>query len=232
MFPSLFFAPSAFPPASGQRFRVPGVLAFSLLSLTLGVLSPQAHAERADRDKPINLEADRISVDDGKREQTLEGNVVLTQGTRILRAARIVITEDQYGFQLGSATGGPKGLAYFRQKRDGRNEYMEGEAERIDYNTRTEIAEFFRKAWVKSGNDQVRGDYIWYDSIAEKYTVNTGGNSAGNGAGNPAGSTPGRVRATLQPKKERKDGDAPPAAPAGTGVILQPAERLAQPPAH
>lgn len=230
MRPSLFFAPpAALPPVSGQRSRIPGALALSLLALSLSVLAPLALAERADRDKPINLEADRISVDDSKRVQVLEGNVVLTQGTRILRAARIVITEDQYGFQLGSATGGPRGLAYFRQKRDGRNEYMEGEAEQIDYNTRTEIAEFFRRAWVKSGSDQVRGDYIWYDSIAEKYTVNTGSN-----AGNASSSTPGRVRATLQPKKERKDGEIPaPATPAGTaGVTLQPAERLAQPPAR
>jgi lipopolysaccharide transport protein LptA len=67
-----------------------------------------------------------------------------------------------------------RGLARFRQKREGKEEYVEGEGERIDYNTNTEVVELFHRAWVKSGEDQVRGDYIWYDAVSEKYLVTAG----------------------------------------------------------
>lgn len=125
--------------------------------LTLALLSQPAFAERADRDQPIQVEASRISIDDAKKIQILEGDVVVIKGTMVLRADRVVITEDQYGFQKATATGGKDGLARMRQKREGVDEYTDGEAERIEYNTNTEVAEFFHRAWVRSGQDQVRG---------------------------------------------------------------------------
>ena len=104
----------------------------------------------------------------------LEGDVVVVKGTMIMRADKVVVTEDQYGFQKGVATGGKGGLARIRQKLEGREAWFDGEAERIEYNTANEVAEFFRHAWVKNGDDQVRGDYIWYDGISEKYLVTAG----------------------------------------------------------
>lgn len=71
---------------------------------------------------------------------------------------------------------------------------MEGEAERIEYNTNNEVAELFNRAWVKSGQDEVKGDYIWYDGISDKYLV-TAGTQAQDGKAPPA-----RVRAIIQPK--------------------------------
>ncbi|MFI4923287.1 MAG: LptA/OstA family protein, partial [Burkholderiales bacterium] len=44
------------------------------------VCSP-ALAERADRGKPVNVEADKVNVDDANKVSVFEGNVVLTQGT-------------------------------------------------------------------------------------------------------------------------------------------------------
>lgn len=173
---------------------------FFLALVATGMAQP-AMAERADRDKPMQLEADRITVDDAKKIQILEGDVVLTKGTLVIQSAKIVITEDQYGFQKGTAFGGKDGLARFRQKREGKDEYVEGEAERIEYNTRNEVAELFRRAWVKSGDDQIRGDYIWYDSISEKYLVTAGPNR------DPKAPPP-RVRAVIQPKNK---GEPPPA---------------------
>ena len=108
--------------------------------LILALLSQPVFGERADRDKPIQIEANRMSIDDAKKIQILEGDVVVIKGTMVLRADRVVITEDQYGFQKGTAFGGKDGLARMRQKREGADEYTDGEAERIEYNTNTEIA--------------------------------------------------------------------------------------------
>ena len=108
----------------------------ALASLLLLALAVPAHAEKADREKPMNLEADRMSMDDVKKVQIFEGNVVLTQGTLQIRTDKIVVTQDADGFQKGMATGGPGGLARFRQKRDASEDYIEGEAERIEHYAR------------------------------------------------------------------------------------------------
>jgi lipopolysaccharide export system protein LptA len=170
---------------------------------TLG--SGAALAERADRDKPVHLEASRVTVDDVKRVHVFEGNVVLTQGTLVIRTAKLVVTQDADGFQKGVASGGANGLARFRQKREGRDEYIDGEAERIEYDSRAEKAEFFTRAYVKSGVDEVRGHYISYDGKTEQYLVTSAPGAS------PA-SDQGRVTAIIQPKNTKKSTAADPAA--------------------
>ena len=161
-----------------------------------------ARAEKADRDKPVNIEADRVSVDDVKKVQVFEGNVQLVKGTLIIRAERIVVTQDDDGYQRGVATGTPGQPPRFRQKREGQDDFIEGEGERIEHDAKAEKTEFFNHAWVKSGLDEVRGQFISYDARTENYFVTSGLNG---GRAKP-GSTD-RVRAIIQPKN--KDGGAP-----------------------
>jgi len=161
-----------------------------------------ALAERADRDKPVHLEAARVTVDDVKRTHIFEGNVVLSQGTLVIRTAKLVVTQDAEGFQKGVATSGEGGLARFRQKREGKDEYIDGEAERIEYDSRGEKAEFFNRAFVKSGADEVRGHYISYDGRTEQYLV-----TATPGAS--PGTKEGRVTAIIQPKNAKPAPVAP-----------------------
>ena len=177
--------------------------------LILCLVSTPLLAERADRDTPIQLEAQRITIDDGKKIQILEGDVVLIKGTLMIQSQKIVVTEDQYGFQKGTAFGGKDGLARFRQKREGKDEFIEGQAERIEYDTRNEVAELFHRSWIRSGDDQVKGDYIWYDSINEKYLV-TAGDSR-----DPAAAPP-RVRAVIQPKVKNPPPEQPPVRASGS----------------
>jgi lipopolysaccharide export system protein LptA len=192
-----------------------------IAALALFLAPGLSQAERADRDKPLHLEALRVSIDDANKVQILEGEVVLTKGTMVLRADRVVIIEDQYGFQKSTAFGGKNGLARFRQKREGVDEYVEGEAERIEYNTLNEVAELFHRAWFKSGEDTVKGDYIWYDAINEKYLVTAGENR------DPK-APPQRVRAVIQPKK--KEVPPPAEAPRSTNLELRGAAGLSNPP--
>jgi lipopolysaccharide transport protein LptA len=112
------------------------------------------------------------------------------------------------------------GLARFRQKRDGHDEYFEGEAERIDYDSRSEKAEFFNRAWVRSGLDEVRGQYISYDGINESYLATTGGSTKVAGT---AGQS--RVRAIIQPKSKGKS-ETNPAAQKGEPLVLKPAANV------
>jgi len=183
-----------------------------------------ARAEKADSDKPVNIEADRVSVDDVKKVQVFEGNVQLQKGTLVIRAARIVVTQDESGYQRGVATGSGGALPNFRQKREGLEEYVEGEAERIEHDAKAEKTEFFNRARVKSGLDEVRGQFISYDAKTENYFVTSGP----NGTRAQPGSNE-RVRAVIQPKNK----DVVPAAtrsPAVAAPTLKGAQEIATPP--
>ncbi len=127
---------------------------FLSLLLAGSLCALPAQAEKTDRDQPVNLEADRITVDDAKKLHILEGNVRLSQGTLAIRCEKLVVTQDAQGFQKGLATGGSGGLARFRQKRDGKDEYVDGEAERIVHDSKTGKTEFFQRAYAKSGSDE------------------------------------------------------------------------------
>ncbi len=179
----------------------------------LALLALPALAEKADRDKPVNLEADRVTIDDAKQLAIFEGNVVLTQGTLQIRGDRMEVRQDKEGFKQGTTWGNP---ASFRQKREGYDGYIEGWAERIEYDGRIETMQMFNRAQLKRGQDEVRGNYISYDARIEFFQV-TGGAKAAV-PNNPEG----RVRAVIQPKSKEK----PPAAPP---VSLKPAEAIAAP---
>ena len=166
--------------------------------LPLFVLSMPVLAERADRDKPVNIVANKVTVDDRNKVHVFEGNVVLTQGTLTITGDKMVVTQDADGFQRGSATGNAKQLATFRQKRDNSTEYVEGEAERIEYDSRTERAKLFRSAKVSSGGDEVKGHYIEYDSISENYLVTNAPGDTKTTTGD------NRVTTVITPKQSSK----------------------------
>lgn len=171
--------------------KVTSLLQSLIMLCPVLLLSAPSYAERADRDKPVNVEADRVTVDDLKQIATFEGRVTLTQGTLILRGEKIVVYQDAEGFQKGIATGAP---ARFRTKREGSDEYVDGEAERIEYDGNSETAQLFNRAFVKSGQDEIRGQHIHYDTRTEQYAVNSNA-----GSSKVAGDT--RVRAVIVPKK-------------------------------
>ena len=152
-------------------------------------------AEKADREKPMLIEADSASIDDKEKIQTLTGNVVITKGTIRLEAHKVLIKEDQSGYQHGTAYQFPNKRAYFRQKREGVEEYIEGKAERIVYDSNAETAELVGKAWVKSGKDEVTGDYIRYNGLDESYFV--GSLEKGEEPSNAR-----RVKAIIQPRNK------------------------------
>jgi len=186
-----------------------------LLSLALSGFSSQALAEAADRDKPIDLEADSVKVDDAKQTSTYSGNVILTQGTLVIRADKLIVREDSEGFQHSTSLGNP---TTFRQKREGKNEYMEGSAQRIEYDGRMDKVQLYTKAWVKRGEDIVHGDYIMYDANAEYAEVIGGGSSAAT-----PGTPSGRVRAIIQPKNKKTPAtNTAPAKPAEPATSTKP----------
>lgn len=196
-------------------------LARLLLPLLLAAGLAPVQAEKADRDKPVNVEADRMAYDDLRQVNIFEGNVTLTQGTLTIRADRLTVRQDPEGFQRGTAEKGPGGFAYFRQKREGLDEYVEGWGERIEYDARTEKADLIARARVLRGADEVTGSHITYDGRTEFYNV-IGGRETRT-PNNPEG----RVRAVIQPRSNQNaEGGSPAPAP---GIALKPSGGIAAP---
>ena len=191
-----------------------------LMASLLLVFSAMAHAEKADRDKPINLEADTVTVDDAKRVSTYEVNVVLVQGTLNIRSDKMIVTEDAEGFQHGTAYGNP---AYFRQKREGLDEYIEGWGKRIEYDNRTDKLELYTNARMKKNQDEVHGEFISYDGKTEMFHVIGAAKDTAS-----TGTARGRVRAVMQPKKKTAE-TTPTPVPSGQPIPLKPADSIANP---
>ena len=162
------------------------------------LLSPAfpAMAEKADKEKPTNIESNRMSSDDTKRMSIFEGNVVLTKGTVVVRADRIVVHQDADGFQFATATGKP---VRFRQKgdpKDGKEGvWTDGEALEIRIDDRNERIEMFQRARVTRDQDVVNGEYIFLDQRTDFFSVSAAKDAA------PA-SPEGRVKAVIQPKSK------------------------------
>lgn len=192
-----------------------------MLFAALACHAAASHAERADRDKPMHLEANRVSIDDANQISTFEGNVQITQGTMIIRGDKIVVTQDKEGFTHSTAIGQP---ASFRQKREGLDEYAEGFGETIKYDARNETIDLFGKARVKREQDEVSGEHITYNSRTEIFQVHGAQDRQTDASGSPADvQGKGRVRAIIQPKS--KGAGSAPAEP----VTITPTETLTQP---
>jgi len=166
-----------------------------ILPLLMLLASTLALAEKADREKPIDIEADTLTSNEAKKTSTYTGNVILTQGTLAIHADKLVVREDSAGFQHSTSTGSP---TTFRQKMEGKDEYIQGSGQRIEYDGHMDKVQLYVKAWVKRGQDMVQGEYIMYDANAE-YAEVIGGPQAAT-ASNPKG----RVRAVIQPKSAKK----------------------------
>jgi lipopolysaccharide export system protein LptA len=180
-----------------------------VLLLALSGSGSPAWAEKADRNKPMNVEADALRYDDLKQTSEFTGHVVLTKGTILIRGARIDVRQDPEGYQYGVVTAEPGKLAFYRQKREGLDEFIEGEGETIEYDGKADRVKFIKHAELRrfrgsTLTDEIVGGLITYDNNSDTFAVD----------GGPASTAPGgRVRAVLSPRSPASAPAAPASAP-------------------
>lgn len=212
-----------FPASRQSAFRRVGRVLCLVAMLGAG---SAAHAERADRDKPMNAEADALRYDDARQISVFTGQVVITKGTIIIRGDRVEVRQDPQGNQFGVVTGTGGNPAFFRQKREGLDEHIEGVADRIEYNSQLDNVKFMGSAVLRryrgaTLGDETAGNLIVYDNVAETFSVD--GGVANRTAANPSG----RVRAMLTPSPKPADAAAPtPARDATPAAVLKTSPRL------
>ena len=173
-----------------------------LLTALFGVLAPgPVLAEKADRNKPMNVEADALRYDDLNQTSVFTGRVVMTKGTILIRGAKVDVRQDSEGYQFGLVTAEPGKLAYYKQKREGLDEFIEGQADVIEYDGKADRVKFIKRAELRrlrgaTVADEMTGSLITYDNTSDVFTVD-----GGTGTGSPATGGPGgRIRAVLSPR--------------------------------
>lgn len=194
-----------------------------LAAAVLALAAATASAEKADRNKPMNVEADALRYDDLRQTSVFTGRVVVTKGTILIRGARVEVKQDPEGYQFGVVTAEPGKQAFYRQKREGIDEFIEGEAEKIEYDGKGDRIKFLGRAEMRRLRgaqiaDEISGSVITYDNTTDVFTVD------GGPVGNAPAAPGGRVRATLAP---RGGASAPAAAaPAAPPARLRPSTTL------
>ena len=203
------------------------LLTLSLLAYLACAPLGLVYAEKADRNKPMNIEADALRHDDLQQTSVFSGNVVMTKGTIVLRGGKLEVRQDADGYQTGTVTAEAGKRAFFRQQRDtapgATPEFVEGEAEAIEYNGRADTVRLVRRAELRryrgsALSDNLSGATIVYYNLTDVFTVD-GPKTAPNATAAPGS----RVRAVLSPKDAPKGAAAAPGAP---GPALRPSEPI------
>ena len=184
----------------------------TLLCTLAAIAAQSAFAEKADRDKPMNVEADTLKHDDQQQLTTFTGKVLMTKGTLVLKAARMEVKQDGQGNQVAKLWAAPGERIFFRQKREGLDEYTEGEAETVIYNSQADTLTLTQRAELRLLRgalvaDRIQGQQILVNNTTEIFTVD----GKANVTGSPNDSQ--RVKATITPRPKTNEISTPIAGP-------------------
>ena len=141
------------------------------------LLVNSSYAEKADQDKPVILEAEKVSVNDVKQIYDLNGQVLLIKGSIVVTGEDGHITVDPQGYEFVDVVGAPDEIASFRQRREGlADEFIQGRGAQVTYDARTEFLTLTGDASMKrllnmQMLDQLKGWKIEYDDIKQYYRV-------------------------------------------------------------
>ena len=187
----------------------------ALLWLTCCLMAPVAHAENADRDKNLVFLADQARSDELNQAHVLTGNVTVTKGSIVVRGEHVEVRDDAQGYQHISILPLTGKRAFFRQKREGVDEYFEAEAEAIDYNGQTNQVKLIGNAELRRlrgavVTDKLTGSLISYDNNTDVFSMDGQAAPGRTGVG-------GQAKGILTPKN---------AASASTGSDATPAPAL------
>jgi len=189
-----------------RALMIPRISTLTLaVALAAGLAAPAA-AEKADRGKPLSIEADQPgTLDLIKQVVVFNGNVVVAQGTMAIRADKVEVRERPDGHRSATALGTAGKPASFRQKREGVDETIEGQADRIEYDSRGDVVRFAGNAQVRrlrggTPADEISGNLITYDNGNETFSVQ--GGASAPAAGGASAPSSGRVRVVITPRPE------------------------------
>jgi len=167
---------------------------FSLIGLLF--LPFSASALDTDNEQPMNIEADRVDIDDEKGTNIFRGNVIITRGSIRISGDKVIVYRDkEKNLDKIHSTGKP---AHFQQTPENKKVPVIAEAKELFYDAVKEILIMRRNGKILQDKDTFTGDHIVYDSKRNKITARQTKSSTSNK------NNKGRVHITIQPKNKTK----------------------------
>ncbi len=190
-------------------------LKYWLIATLIGIAATpgQSSAEKADRTKPIKIEAASNTLDQSTNLLTLEGDVILEQGTMRITADRMIVKRDAQEYIFAQLFAKAGGQIVFREKREGVNDYMEGSADRAEFDDKANTVKLFSRAKLKNGTDELTGEYIYYNSLTDVIQALGRAPDAKTDPKSQSSPPDSRVRIVIQPRAEAVKEAAKPSAP-------------------
>ncbi|WP_028468545.1 lipopolysaccharide transport periplasmic protein LptA [Neptunomonas japonica] len=139
-----------------------------------------------DRKQPIHISADSARIDDNTGTTTYKGNVLMTQGSMEIRAAKVDLYRKKDDVSLIIATGSP---ANFRQRPSKDQPITNAFGEKLEYKIAEQTVTITGQARVEQDRDTFSGERIVYQM--KKAIVNAYSGSGSSGQ---------RVKMIIQPK--------------------------------
>ncbi len=163
-----------------------------MLSLSAALGSASALALPNDRDQPIRIQADNAHLDDKKGVATYTGDVIITQGSMMIKGNTVTITRTNGGdIDVVTSVGN---LAYFEQQQSAsKADKMKGWGVTIQYQAQKDLVVLTDRAKVENEGNTTEGEKIVYNTQTQVATAGRGGNVT----------TPRqRIDMVIQPKKK------------------------------
>ncbi|RUR42548.1 lipopolysaccharide transport periplasmic protein LptA [Vreelandella populi] len=159
----------------------------ALVRTALFALAVPLSAAAQNSQAPVEVEADRLDLDQRAGTAVYSGNVDIRQGNMQLRGERVEIQRNEAGeLSLVTATGE---RAYLRNQLENEETPMEGWGRRVIYHVAERRVELIDQAELTQGRDQFNGGRL-------EYFIDRGVVQARSDV---SGSEPQRIRMTLQP---------------------------------
>ena len=142
-----------------------------VLASTLVFMSFSALALKEDTNQPINIVSDNQSLDMNNRVVTFTDNVVITQGSIIVKASKVVITRPEENSKQKDkveAFGNP--VTFHQIMDDGKP--VDGKANKVVYDLGTEFLTLTGDAELKQLDSKINGSVITYDVAKQQLKAN------------------------------------------------------------
>ncbi|URL02627.1 lipopolysaccharide transport periplasmic protein LptA [Avibacterium sp. 20-126] len=134
----------------------------SLLFFATLMTSMSAFALKDDTNQPINIESNNQALDMENKTVTFTDNVVITQGSILIKADKVVITrpdENSNKKETVDAYGHP--VTFHQRLDDGKP--VDGKANKVHYDLGTEFLTLTGNAELKQLDSKITGQRITYD---------------------------------------------------------------------
>jgi lipopolysaccharide export system protein LptA len=174
-------------PDSRSRIRQ----AFVALGLAAALLPAVSRALTSDRNQPMKISADQVTIDDKAGRSVYTGHVVVVQGTLRVAADRLVVyTDKHHALQRLVATGRP---VTYKQRPDGKQHDVHAKAARMEYFASRDQVVLTKDAQLRQGGNVFNSQRIVYNIKRDQVE-----------AGKKAGG--GRVEIVIQPQSKQPAG--------------------------